>query len=166
MGKPSDAPAIQALIRRAYAMYVERIGREPAPMQADVSALVAGGGVHVLHAGPALLGSIRLTVVDDALEVNDLVVDPAAQGQGLGRRLMTFAEETARAKGLAALTLYTNEKMVENLALYPRLGFIETGRGMEDSFNRVFFRKDFSQVEVPDRGAELGGELRTEGRQE
>lgn len=139
--EPSDASAILALIRLAYAMYVDRIGREPAPMRSDMPSLIAKGGIHVLRRGSALLGSIRLTVVGDALEVNDLVVDPATQGQGLGRKLMTFAEETARARGLSAVTLYTNEKMVENLALYPRLGFKETGRRMEDGFNRVFFRK-------------------------
>jgi GNAT superfamily N-acetyltransferase len=140
----AEAPAIRALIRSAYALYVPRIGREPAPMQADMPALIAQGGVYVLRAGGRLTGSIRLTVRGDALEVNDLVVDPAAQGQGLGRLLMIFAEEVARNQGLAALTLYTNEKMVENVALYPRLGFEETERRNEHGFDRISFRKQIS----------------------
>src|SRR5437870_5307299 len=32
---PSDCPAIVACVREAYAPWVERVGREPAPMQAD-----------------------------------------------------------------------------------------------------------------------------------
>lgn len=137
----ADAPAIRALFRSAYALYVPRIGREPAPMQADMPALIARGGVYVLRAGGKLSGSVRLTAQGDALELNDLVVDPAAQGRGFGRLLMSFAEETARARGFEALTLYTNEKMVENIALYSRLGFEETERRKEDGFDRVYFRK-------------------------
>ncbi len=43
--------------------------------------------------------------------------------------------------GLPEVSLYTNEAMVENLRLYPRLGFVETGRRVEDGYRRVFFRK-------------------------
>lgn len=42
---------------------------------------------------------------------------------------------------MEAVHLYTNEKMVENLAIYPRLGYAETGRRHEDGFNRVYFEK-------------------------
>lgn len=44
---------------------------------------------------------------------------------------MTFAEEQATAHGLQEVRLYTNEKMHENLAIYARLGFEETGRGLD-----------------------------------
>jgi len=56
--------------------------------------------------------------------------------------LMDHAEDMARAQGLAAVTLFTNEKMHENIALYTKIGFTETGRKTEDGFNRVFFRKN------------------------
>jgi hypothetical protein len=39
------------------------------------------------------------------------------------------------------VTLYTNERMTENLVFYPALGYVETGRGMQDGFARVFYRK-------------------------
>lgn len=63
-------------------------------------------------------------------------------GHGIGRALIAQVEATARKQGLAAVELYTNEKMTENLALYPRLGYRETGCHIEDGFARVFFRKD------------------------
>lgn len=93
-----------------------------------------------------VVGSITLAddPQDDAVQVNNVVVDPAAQGFGHGRRLLQFAEETARARGRGAMTLYTNEKMWENMTLYPRLGFVETGRRTEDGYHRVFFRKAVS----------------------
>jgi len=141
----ADAPAIRALIRSAYALYVPRIGREPAPMQADMHALIARGGVYALRVGGKLSGSVRLTAKGNALELNNLVVDPAVQGHGFGRLLMSFAEEAARKRGFGALTLYTNEKMVENIALYPRLGFKETERRKENGFDRVYFRKQIGR---------------------
>lgn len=54
---------------------------------------------------------------------------------------MAHCEAAARQAGLAAVDLYTNEMMAENLAIYPRLGYAETGRRREDGFNRVFFSK-------------------------
>ena len=66
---------------------------------------------------------------------------PDRQGCGIGRALIAHVEEEARRLGLNAVELYTNEKMTENLGLYSRLGYIETGRRNEDGFNRVFFRK-------------------------
>lgn len=49
--------------------------------------------------------------------------------------------ERARERGAPALTLYTSEKMAENLALYARLGYRETGRRAEDGFARVYMVK-------------------------
>lgn len=101
--------------------------------------------VYVLRANQdgGVLGAVLLSddQDDDAVMVNNLVVDPAAQGCGYGKQLLHFADEFARAKGRGAITLYTNEKMYENLALYPRMGFIETERRTENGFRRVFFRK-------------------------
>ena len=78
---------------------------------------------------------------DEILELENVAVDPAEQGLGHGRALVAFAESHARALGLTAVELYTNEAMVENLQLYPRLGFVETGRRVEDGYRRVYFRK-------------------------
>ena len=54
---------------------------------------------------------------------------------------MTFAEGQAVVYGLPEVRLYTNEKMHENLAVYARLGFEETGRGLDGGYRRVFMRK-------------------------
>ena len=66
---------------------------------------------------------------------------PDRQGRGFGRALLGFAEIEARRLGLTELRLYTHEKMTENIALYERLGFTETGRGREAGYDRVFMRK-------------------------
>jgi ribosomal protein S18 acetylase RimI-like enzyme len=137
----ADAPAVAECVRSAYAHYVPRIGREPAPMTADYAALIDAGEVWVARAGGDVCGVLVLRPQPPALLVENVAVAPGHQGQGLGRRLMTFAEEHARAEGLGEVVLYTNERMTENLRFYPRLGFTETGRGVQDGFARVFYRK-------------------------
>jgi ribosomal protein S18 acetylase RimI-like enzyme len=138
---PGDARAVAGCVRAAYAGYVERIGREPAPMTADYRALIAAGEVWVIRAGEGISGVLVLRPQPPALLVENVAVAPDRQGAGLGRALMAFAEEHARTEGLAEVVLYTNERMTENLRFYPALGFTETGRGVQDGFARVFYRK-------------------------
>jgi GNAT superfamily N-acetyltransferase len=120
---------------------VERIGREPAPMTADYPALIAAGEVWVIRADDGIAGVLVMRTQGSGLLVENVAVAPGRQGQGLGRALMAFAEEHARTEGLGEVLLYTNERMTENLRFYPALGYTESGRGMQDGFARVFYRK-------------------------
>jgi ribosomal protein S18 acetylase RimI-like enzyme len=138
---PDDGEAIERLVAAAYGIYVERIGRRPAPMDADYARLIAAGRVTVAERGGEVVGAIVLVPMADHLLVENVAVDPGAQRTGLGSRLMAHAEDAARALGLPELRLYTNERMVENVAWYPRLGYRETERRSESGFARVFFAK-------------------------
>ena len=142
--KAEDVPVLRQMVDAAYSKYIERLGKPPAPMNADYGKLLKTQNVYVLRIGGRVVGSILLSRDGDAIKVNNLVVDPSAQGRGYGRVLMDYAEDMARAQGLAAVTLFTNEKMHENIALYTKIGFRETGRKAEDGFNRVFFRKNLA----------------------
>jgi ribosomal protein S18 acetylase RimI-like enzyme len=139
--RPDEAEWARALVRRAYALYVPRMGQEPAPMLADYGALIAAGEVHVLEHEGTRLGLIVLRAEPEALFVENIAVDPTLHGKGHGRALLDFAEREARRLGLAAIQLYTNAMMTENLAYYPRLGFRVTDRREEDGYQRVFFEK-------------------------
>lgn len=136
-----DAPVIRTLVREAYAHYVPRMGREPAPMTADYERLVAGGLVTVAEDDAGILGILVTYPRDGLLFVENVAVASAAQGRGVGAALMAEAERMARADGLKALELYTNEKMNENLTWYPKIGFRETDRRVEDGYARVYFLK-------------------------
>ena len=138
---PGDRRAVERLVEAAYGVYIERIGKRPAPMDADYAAAIDVGLVTVADRDGEIAGILVLVPMPDHLLVENVAVDPAAQGTGLGRRLMAHAEDEARARGLPELRLYTNEKMVENLAWYPRLGYRETERRAESGFARVFFEK-------------------------
>lgn len=135
-----DVAEVRAIARAAYAKYVPRIGREPAPMAADYEADIAAQRTVVIESGGKLCGYLVAWPEDDAYFIENVGVDPQCQGQGLGRRLIEYAVVEARRCGLAALSLYTNEAMTENLTMYAHLGFLETHRVTEDGFRRVYMR--------------------------
>jgi ribosomal protein S18 acetylase RimI-like enzyme len=142
-----DLVAVRACVQAAYAHYVPRIGQQPAPMGADYAVLIERRVVWVLL-GPesAVRGVLVMLPEDDAMFIENVAVHPDHQQQGLGRRLLEFAEQQALATGLSALTLYTNEQMVENIAMYRHLGFEETERKLDHGFNRVFMRKSLAYL--------------------
>jgi GNAT superfamily N-acetyltransferase len=142
--EPAHVDRVRNCVRAAYAMYVDRIGRPPAPMDADYEALVAAGEVWVATEDEVVVGVLVVRPRRNALFLENVAVTPAKQGRGIGRGLIAFAERHARELGLPAVELYTNERMTENLRLYPALGYVETERRREEGFARVFFRKDLS----------------------
>ncbi len=75
------------------------------------------------------------------LLVENVAVRPDQQGNGLGRRLMEFAEELARQRGIGRLELYTNEVMTENQLIYARLGYRVTDRRAEGGYRRIYMEK-------------------------
>src|SRR4029077_467496 len=128
---PGDPRAVAECVRAAYGRYIERIGREPAPMTADYEALIAAGEVWVIREGEGVSGVLVLRPQPPALLGETVAVAPDRQGAGLGRALMAFADDHARAARLAEVVLYTNERMTEKLRFYPALGVTQTGRGGE-----------------------------------
>jgi ribosomal protein S18 acetylase RimI-like enzyme len=136
----ADTARIGAIARAAYAKYVPRIGREPAPMVADFAGHIAAGNVVVVETAGAVDGYMIGWPETDAYFVDNLAVDPARQGKGLGRKLMAHAAHEAKRRHLPAIRLYTNAAMTENLSMYAHIGFIETHRVVEKGLDRVYMR--------------------------
>ena len=79
-----------------------------------------------------VVGSVALVLAGDFGEVTEsedeaafrmLVVDPAAQGRGIGELLVTACLERARAAGKRRMVLSTDRRMTTAQRLYERLGF-------------------------------------------
>ncbi|MEN5259184.1 MULTISPECIES: GNAT family N-acetyltransferase [Pseudomonas] len=136
-----DLAAIEGIAKRAYAPYIARIGREPAPMLEDYSCLVLARQVWVLEEQQAIAGFVVLLDAHQALLLDNLAVHPEAQGRGHGRQLLAFAEQQAVAAGHRCVRLYTNAAMSENIALYSRHGYVETHRAVEHGLHRVYMSK-------------------------
>ncbi|MFC7303057.1 GNAT family N-acetyltransferase [Streptomyces monticola] len=61
--------------------------------------------------------------VDEALHVEQVSVHPSAARRGVGRALLAYAQDRARAEGLTALTLTTFADVPWNAPYYARIGF-------------------------------------------
>lgn len=137
----ADLPALTAIVDAAYGPYIPRIGRKPGPMTDDYTALVAQGLVQVLEDQGRVCGLLVLIAQPDALLLDNIAIAPEAQGRGFGRLLLAAAEHAARAAGLPVIRLYTNVAMTENIAIYSRQGYAETGRRIENALHRVYMEK-------------------------
>ena len=144
----SDAGALSAVAEEAFAAAQHALGRRPAPMDADFPHAIAHRRVLVADDASGSSALPLGYIVFDAKCPNDqggfidaVAVRPAAQGRGIGRHLIALAEAEMREADAAVVRLYTNAAMTGNLALYPSLGYRETGRARQSGFDRVFFEK-------------------------
>lgn len=139
--RPEDVEAVREIVRAAYGHYVARLGKPPGPMLDDYGQRVADRQAWVMEDEGEAAGVLILEDGDGGLLLGNLAVSPATQGRGHGRALIAFAEQEARRRGYAEIRLYTNALMTENLALYARLGFRETGHVTEKGYERVYMAK-------------------------
>ena len=141
IARPDDRADIEAIVTAAYSHYIARIGKPPGPMLDDYAARIRAKQIHVLESEGVILGILVLIPQERAMLLDNIAVSPGAQGQGHGRTLLRFAEQAAIDGGYESIRLYTNEAMVENIALYSRIGFVETHRIEEKGLRRVYMVK-------------------------
>lgn len=142
--RPDDLYAIEDIVRCAHSLYVSHLGRAPGPMLDDYGALIDDGRVHVVERDGAILGILVLIPEKEAMLLDSVAVTPSAQGSGLGRRMLEYAEQSAREAGYRFIKLYTNEAMAENISLYPRIGYSETHQAEEKGLKRVYMVKSLA----------------------
>ena len=130
----ADIPAVLALyaqpdlddgkvlpVEQAVAL-LERFGRYP-----DYT-------LYVAEQADEIVGSFALLVMDNLGHlgtpsgiVEDVVVAPARQSQGIGQAMMEFALERCREKGCYKLVLSSNAKRTRAHAFYESLGYERHG---------------------------------------
>ena len=104
-----------------------------APELADVAGRATRSELLVARdAAGRVVGSVALvldgdfgnvTESDDEAALRMLVVDPTAQGHGIGELLVTSCLDRARAAGKRRMVLSTDPRMTVAQRLYRRLGF-------------------------------------------
>lgn len=118
-----DAAAIRDLTRAAYRKWVPLIGHEPKPMTADYDKAVRDHRFDLLVIEGKLIALIETVLYPDHLLIENIAVDPSHQGHGIGRGLIAHTEQLAISSGLREVRLYTNQRFVENIQLYDKLGY-------------------------------------------
>ncbi len=141
----ADTEAVNHCAFETYSRYNERFGTEPAPHLVQLASAIDCGNVAVLTLGETLIGYVVYYPRADHMHLENVGVLPRFNGRGYGRRLIEHVEQAAIRNGLDAVELYTNEKMVENIAMYPKLGYTEVDRRIDKEFSRVFFRKTLNR---------------------
>jgi len=141
LAEPGDVARIKVVVDAAYAIYLPRMEKPPGPMRDDYEARVRDGEAYVLEEEGRIVGALVLCDRGDHLLLDNIALQPAYQGRGLGRCLLAFAEAEAACRGYGEIRLYTNAAMTENVAFYLRQGYEETGRGEQAGYERVFMRK-------------------------
>jgi ribosomal protein S18 acetylase RimI-like enzyme len=139
--RDNEADAVRDVVHAAYQHYIARIGKPPGPMLDDYAQRIADGQVWVLEDTGRIAGILVLEQSPTSLLLDNIAVRPEYQGRGIGRALLEFAEAEARRRGFRAIELYTHVLMTENIALYSRIGYVETRRVTEKGFDRVYMTK-------------------------
>lgn len=109
---------------------VPQLSTNAAPLTAsDVAALIASPAtiVFIARDGGPIVGSLTLVVfpVPTGLRawIEDVVVDSAARGRGVGEALTNAAIEESRRRGVRSIDLTTRPSREVANRLYARLGF-------------------------------------------
>lgn len=148
--------AIFECVSMAYSMYIERMGKKPAPMLSDYSKLIEKNVVYIATNSEEFMGLIVFFPKGNCLLIENVAVHPAFQGRGIGRKLIEFALNFAIKASLEEVHLYTNELMTENIRYYLGFGFVEVERRLEDGYKRVYFVKPLQLKYSSGHGGKVG----------
>lgn len=131
-----DLVRLTQLLHRAYAT-LGAMGLNYTAVDQTVATTaqrVAGGRCLLAHVGERLVGTLLVqpTYADSACTyfmrqgvaaVHQFAVDPAVQGQGIGRRLLHAAETWAADAGYRELAMDTAEPATHLITVYQRWGY-------------------------------------------
>jgi len=139
-----DAKEVKDCITAAFELYVERIGRPPVPMLLDIPAAIEAKQVWVADWDGIIVGVLVQYVTEDGFYIDTVAVHPTYQRTGIGKALLQFAEREAVRRGFDSIYLCTHVKMTENQLLYPKIGYVETERKIDEGHERVYYRKQLT----------------------
>ncbi len=124
--REGDTDAIVSIVNEAYlveAFFVAGDRTHPA----EVRDLIRAGQCYVADDDGRVVGCVEVAAKDGRGYFGMLAVSPAIQGRGLGRRLITFAEDTARQAGCAVMDIKVVSVRGDLVKFYESLGYVATG---------------------------------------
>jgi putative acetyltransferase len=167
---PSDAPQIRDLfirvnrelalapLRHQFELYIEHSLAEEIDRITDYY-VERGGRFWVADFARRIVGMFGLErSAERAAELRRMYVAPEFRRQGLGRRMLAFAEDAARSMGFDKMVLSTSELQVAAIALYRTHGYVldrqerateQTNKMVGGDLMRFYFSKDLGAATVP-----------------
>ncbi len=137
----SDAAALGQCMADAFAGPSAQLGGDPLPpMVANYEKEIQDYLIFVAHADTEIIGGLVLVPKPNHLLVGIVAVIPKAQGMGIGKALLAFAEKQSEKMRLPELRLVTHIALSDNIAFYKRLDWTKTRR----TNTRVFMSKSLT----------------------
>jgi GNAT superfamily N-acetyltransferase len=128
---PDDADPCGRIFYDAFASIAERHRLPVEPASPEFTRFMAGRmlghdryACFVCSRGDAVVGCAFVDERGPIAGVGPVVVDPAAQDDGVGRLLMEAAVARSRSRGAAGIRLVQTAYHYRSLALYAKLGFV------------------------------------------
>jgi GNAT superfamily N-acetyltransferase len=122
-----DVPDLLLVINAAYEVEKFFVDGDRTDEKTIRRMMRAGVFLMAREASGRLAGCVYVELRGERGYFGMLSVDPALQGQGLGRRLVDAAEHYARAHGCTAMDIRVVNLRTELPPFYERLGYVETG---------------------------------------
>lgn len=128
---PDDADACGRIFYDAFQSIAERHRLPVEPASPEFTRFMAGRMLghdgyagFACERGGAVVGCAFVDERGPIVGVGPVVVDPAAQDDGVGRRLMEAVVARSRSRGAAGIRLVQTAYHYRSLALYAKLGFV------------------------------------------
>jgi DNA-binding MarR family transcriptional regulator/GNAT superfamily N-acetyltransferase len=112
----------------------------------DLSPLAPPDGAFVIVAtDETTVGCGAVQRIDErTAEIKRMWIDPDWRGLGLGVRLLTHLEETARRLGRSRAILDTNDTLREAISMYERSGYHAIGRYNDNPYAHHWFARELA----------------------
>lgn len=148
----SDIPDVWRIVYHAYSSYIPLLGKTPPTFREDFDYHVSLGNLWLCPVSGKASAMVVLTPTADHLLIQAMCVDPEMQGNGLGRRLLSFAESKSHEMGFTEIRLYTNSLMERNIRIYKKWGFKIFKREDYAWGQRIHMRKHLHRKHIRSRG--------------
>jgi len=137
----NDLDDIKSCIHNAFIKYVPMLGGRPSVMDTDFLPFIEKNQLFVATIDNAIVATSVITSSDTYFLMKHVAVDEMHQKQGIGKKLVSFAEKMALKKSASSLHIYTNAALPELVTYWSEIGFKESKQIPENGHVIVYMTK-------------------------
>jgi ribosomal protein S18 acetylase RimI-like enzyme len=129
LASKANAETIAKILSEAFAEFDDKYTPEAlkyvTPAADEVRRRFAEGPIWLALKNDEIVGTVSVVSEPDRLYIRSMAVSPAAQGHGVGGRLLETIEDYARSSDIDTLFLYTTHFSTDAISLYEKHGFVK-----------------------------------------